>query len=348
MTRLRALFRFAGRWLGPALILLAALLFFFPPMPFADASRSPALAGAIVSAIAWFFARPPNQQRNRRLLATCALTAFAFYGWRLVEERRGYHEEIVSFDNRGAQLVGTLYLPDRPGKVPGMVWLPGSGATPRSFYRGYAAHFAQAGYAVLVYDLRGVGDSSGLREAKSFLDADKNLELSASDASKALSVLAARPEVRAEAAGFTGLSIGGFIAPRAAEINGNAAFLLVITSPATTLFQLMHFQNCTLRVNPCTSPEQVTAEANRARIPDFDPMPSLRALNIPGLWVMGDQDSRVPNTATARNLDELRKVGKPYQYHLIPGAWHGMVVGPKTLVLDTMDTWLAQVTAQKP
>ena len=76
-------------------------------------------------------------------------------------------------------------------------------------------------------------------------------------------------------------------------------------------------------------------------------MPSLYALNIPGLWVMGDRDSLVPNSASFRNLESLRQLGKPYQYRLIPGAWHVMIVGPKAVVLGTIDTWLAQVTAIK-
>ena len=52
-AKLWAMIKFAGCWLGPALIFLAALLFLFPPMPFADPSRLAALAGAVVAAIAF-------------------------------------------------------------------------------------------------------------------------------------------------------------------------------------------------------------------------------------------------------------------------------------------------------
>jgi uncharacterized protein len=338
MRRVWDTLRFAGCWLGPVLILLAAFLVVFPPMPFADPARSAALAGSVVTVIACIFMRAPERQRSRRILAACALFAFAFTGWRYWEERSGYHEEIVSFDNRGAHLVGTLYLPDRPSKVPGLVFLPGSGATPRNLFRGYAAHFAQAGYAVLVYDKRGVGASSGRNEAKCLLCVDKDLELLASDASAGLSLLTSRPEVRGEAAGFAGLSEGGLFAPRAAALNGHSAFMLIISGSTTTLYEIVHFQNPS---------DQALAEARRAGLADFDPMPSLHALDIPGLWVMGDRDSLVPNKASARNLESLRQLGKPYQYRIIPGAWHGMIVGPKAVVLDTIDKWLAQVTAVK-
>lgn len=331
-----------GRWLGPVLLLLAAWLFVFPPMPFGNAASTVAPAGAIISVIAWFFARGPERRRDRWILATGALVGLTYFGWSSWDERRGYTQEIVSFNNRGAHLVGTLYIPDRHGKVPGMVFLPGSGGVPRHFYRSYATHFAQAGYAVLLYDKRGVGDSSGVREGKGILGGHKDMGLLASDAAAALALLAARPEVRTDALGIAGVSEGGLIAPQAAAINGHVAFMLNLTSPTTTLFQGMKFQNASHNGG-----EQQLAEAERWFGKDYDPMPSLRALGVPGLWLMADGDTMIPNRASIRNLDSLRKLGKPYEYRVIPGAWHGLVFGPKALVLDTIDTWLARVTTEK-
>jgi dienelactone hydrolase len=337
MGRVWGALKFVGRWLGPMLILLAAgLVLFPPPMPFADPAKSAALVGAIFTAVACIFIRAPEQRRLRRIFVICALAAFAFTGWRYWEAARGYHKEIVHFDNRGAHLKGTLYLPDRAGKVPAMVLLTGSGLTPRFLYQDYAVHFAQAGYAVLLYDKRGVGESSGEKQAACFLCADKDLELLASDAAAGLSFLSARREVREEAVGFTGLSEGGLVAPRAAVLNGHAAFMLMITSPTTTLYDIANFQSPTGQ-----------AELQRTGIKDFDPMPSLNALDIPALWVMAGNDTLTPNSASIRNLENLRQLGKPNRYRVIPGAWHALFIAPKADVLDTMDGWLTQVTEVK-
>lgn len=341
----KAILGFIGRWLGPALIVFAAYSFFFPLGAFGDGSLAPAIAGAVVAAIACIFMRAPVRQSHRKILAVAAVAAFAFACWRYWEGTRGYHEEIVSFDNRGVRLVGTLYLPDRPGKVPGIVFLPGSGATPRGFLRPYTVHLAQAGYAVLIYDKRGVGDSSGKREAKGFFSVHRDLEALASDASAGLSFLAARPEVRSDAVGFTGLSEGGFIAPRAAVLNGHAAFMLILTSPTTSLYQTVVYQDVTR--DRGKSAEQSLAEAKRWFGKDFDPMVSLRALEIPGLWLFASEDTLEPNAASIRNLRGLQQLGKPYEYRVIPGAWHGLVIGPKAPVEDTIGTWLAKVAAQK-
>lgn len=66
-------------------------------------------------------------------------------------------------------------------------------------------------------------------------------------------------------------------------------------------------------------------------------MPSLHALNIPGLWVMADGDTLVPNKASIRDLESLRQLGKSYEYRIICGAWHGLFFGPRKLVLNTID-----------
>ena len=167
------------------------------------------------------------------------------------------------------------------------------------------------------------------------------MALLASDAAAALTLLASRAEVRREMLGIGGVSEGGLIAPQAAALNGHAAFTLNLTSFTTTLFEAMTYQNASHNGSA-----QQLAGAKRWFGKDYDPMPSLRALSVPGFWLMADGDTMVPNRASIRNLESLRKLGKPYQYRVIPGAWHGLVFGPKALVLDTIDTWLAQVTAE--
>lgn len=335
-----AALKLAARWVGPALILLAVYLFAFPPMPFVDASQGTAVTGGIATGIACAFMRAPKLRRHRRVMAITALMAVMFSGWRYWELRRGYHEEAVSFYNRGARLVGTLYVPDGHRKRTGIVFLTGSGAIPRGWFRGYVSHFARAGYVVLIYDKRGAGDSSGRYQAGSYFDLSWNLGLLADDAAAAAAFLARRPEVRSDSVGFVGLSEGGIIAPRAAELNGKTRFLLVITSTATSVYRHGVFQ----LANQGIPKEQAQVEVERYFKSDFDPGPSLGALNIPGLWVLGELDRRDPNAETIQIIDRFRQAGKPYDHRTIPGAWHGLFVGPKAQTLATIDHWLASST----
>src|SRR5688500_10707781 len=55
-----------------------------------------------------------------------------------------------------------------------------------------------------------------------------------------------------------------------------------------------------------------------------DPMPALRALDVPQLWVLGEDDLDAPSAETARLLGELAAAGKPISIAMFPGAEHGM------------------------
>jgi hypothetical protein len=56
----------------------------------------------------------------------------------------------------------------------------------------------------------------------------------------------------------------------------------------------------------------------------YDPMPALRALDVPQLWVLGEDDLDAPSAETARLLGELAAAGKPVVVAMFPGAEHGM------------------------
>jgi uncharacterized protein len=374
MRGLWAGLKFCGRWLGPALIVLAVWLILFPFSPFLDVSGLVALCGGIISTIAWVSGRKSDRMRSRRLIATAAVIGLTYFGFSSWNGQRGYHTETVSFDNRGARLVGTLYLPDRPGKHPGIVWVHGGGPGTRQQFSPFATHFARTGYATVIFDKRGIGDSTGHYEPATVRS--DNLDLLASDASAALSLLAKRPEVRADMTGFVGASAGGWVTAKAAVLNNHAAFMLLLSGATYSTHSHIRYEALHLfhgrvpgsalsqtsisaglksfgrgDVPDGMSPDQAADAAQEIKIdppfPDYDPMVDLRKLNIPGLWLVGDKDWTIPSGPTKRNIEKLRRAGKPYEYRDIPGGHHAFVIGPKRLVLDTMDNWLARVTANR-
>jgi len=109
----------------------------------------------------------PEQMRGRKvirlfgltLLATvaCVTVAAVFYlrlPW--------ITTETIRFDNDDVTLVGTLALPRwHDGPYPAAVIVHGSGAYPRWVHWLQAKQLVPHGMAVLIYDKRGVGDSSG-------------------------------------------------------------------------------------------------------------------------------------------------------------------------------------------
>ena len=56
----------------------------------------------------------------------------------------------------------------------------------------------------------------------------------------------------------------------------------------------------------------------------YDPMPTLRAVKTPQLWILGEDDLEAPSAETSRRLKALGAEGHPITLALYPGAEHGM------------------------
>lgn len=71
-------------------------------------------------------------------------------------------EQGVSFFSQGDQISGLLRLPETDGPYPGIVQGPGwLGLKDASLYTAYHRALTDAGFAVLIFDYRGFGDSGG-------------------------------------------------------------------------------------------------------------------------------------------------------------------------------------------
>jgi pimeloyl-ACP methyl ester carboxylesterase len=56
----------------------------------------------------------------------------------------------------------------------------------------------------------------------------------------------------------------------------------------------------------------------------YDPMPTLRAVTAPQLWILGEDDLEAPSAETSRRIKTLIAEGRPITLALYPGAEHGM------------------------
>jgi pimeloyl-ACP methyl ester carboxylesterase len=56
----------------------------------------------------------------------------------------------------------------------------------------------------------------------------------------------------------------------------------------------------------------------------YDPMPTLRAVEAPQLWILGEDDLEAPSAETSRRIKMLITEGKPITLALFPHAEHGM------------------------
>jgi len=56
----------------------------------------------------------------------------------------------------------------------------------------------------------------------------------------------------------------------------------------------------------------------------YDPMPTLRTIKTPQLWILGENDLEAPSAETSRRLRTLIDAGQPVTLVINPGAEHGM------------------------
>lgn len=156
-----------------------------------------------------------------------------------------YRSEEVRFANPradGVTLAGTLTLPEGRGPFPAAILVSGSGPQDRDEtllgHRPFAVladHLTRAGIAVLRYDDRGVGASTGAHGGATSADF-------ATDADAAFAFLRSRPEIDAHKIGFVGHSEGGLIGPLAAADNRDVAYLVLLAGPGTAAPRLMESQ----------------------------------------------------------------------------------------------------------
>jgi len=144
---------------------------------------------------------------------------------RTILPRPPYATRRVHFMSGDVELGGTVYRPPAdPHTLPGVVILQGSSANLRYEYRFYADHFARAGFAVLVFDKRGHGESEGDYGAATYDDLVR-------DAAAALARLRAEPQVAPARVGLWGLSQGAMLAPMVAAHAESLAFVVAVSAP---------------------------------------------------------------------------------------------------------------------
>jgi pimeloyl-ACP methyl ester carboxylesterase len=147
-----------------------------------------------------------------------------------------YKEQIVSFENSvdKVTLAGTLTIPDSPGPFPAVLLISGSGPNDRDqliwghrVFLVLADYLTRQGFAVLRYDDRGVGRSTGDYDKGTFDDFKK-------DALAGVEYLKTRQEIHAEKIGFIGHSEGAVIGPLAAGESSDVAFMVLMAAPGLT------------------------------------------------------------------------------------------------------------------
>jgi dipeptidyl aminopeptidase/acylaminoacyl peptidase len=242
---------------------------------------------------------------------------------------------------------------------PAMVFLHGSQAEGRWASRYLAHRFAERGFAALIFDKRGVGESSGDWRTAGFDDL-------ANDGAAAFAALAAHNGVDPHRIGVFGHSQGGSIAPLVAQ-RTQAKFVIGSAAPGVSpaACEIYSVGNA-IGVSTLTGDDRADAEAFvrqivavgyegrpygdltamaqrfedrpwffqpppaddyywsfARRIAAFDPVAAWSRVRSPVLLLYGSNDERVPPVPSAETISRvLRRAGAPVTVRMYEGADH--------------------------
>ena len=140
-----------------------------------------------------------------------------------------YLEEEVAFKSGRILLAGTLTVPKDDNKYPAIILLTGSGPQNRDedifgfkIFQKIADYLTRKGIAVLRYDDRGVGGSTGNTMQSTTEDF-------ADDALAAVEFLKKQKNIDQKKIGFLGHSEGGIIAPLASSNSNDISFMVLVS-----------------------------------------------------------------------------------------------------------------------
>lgn len=227
-----------------------------------------------------------------------------------------YHSEEVSISDPapGVTLAGTLTLPRGAGPFPAVVLVTGSGPQDRDEtvmghkpFLVLSDYLTRHGIAVLRYDDRGVGESTGDFAAATTEDFT-------TDALAAVSYLKTRPRIASDKIGILGHSEGGLVAPLGAVRSSRVAFIVLLAAPGLPGARILEEQgeligralgtpDSILALNRCT-------QARLAKIIANEPDPAKAAPRLRD--VLEEARAQLPADAEPSVEGTVRQVNSPW------------------------------------
>lgn len=221
----------------------------------------------------------------------------------------------VTIDTGAVTLAGTLLTPLGETPAPAVILIPGSGAATRdgswNMYRKIGEDLVQRGSAVLLYDKRGVGDSTGDWESETF-------DERAQDVAAMVAYLQSREEIDASQIGLVGHSQGAYIAPLVvAKYSSDVKFVVLLAGSGEKVWnQILTNERAESLGNGLSEDEvqarvadlegqlkflqkvQAPCRALKAHylcfVLDHDPTLALETLTVPTLALYAELDTQVP------------------------------------------------------
>jgi dipeptidyl aminopeptidase/acylaminoacyl peptidase len=223
--------------------------------------------------------------------------------------------------------VELAYVIDRPagnGPHPAIVIGHGSGRVRKEDQGELASRFLSAGFAVLRYDKRGVGESGGVYSGVGTSNSATMIPVLAGDMAAAAKHLRALPGIDGQRVGLAGGSQAGWIIPVALTLAPETKFAVIFSGPTVSVGLEIYYSD--LAEQGTMSPADAEAKLAEYRgAHGFEPLPYLERVDVPVLWLFGGADRSIPTKRSVEILEGLvRSAGKRFTWFVYPGVDHDL------------------------
>ncbi|GBF24978.1 hypothetical protein MnTg02_00005 [bacterium MnTg02] len=253
----------------------------------------------------------------------------------------------VLINSDGVQIGASYYVPQGLAEpLPAVVIVHGSSPSTRNDVAFFTRMCLNLGFAVLAYDKRGVGESTGKFRPFDVKESKDIFEELAADTQAAIRWLITQREVDSTRIGLVGGSQAGWIMPLAATNLDIVRFMVIFAGTPVSAGEEAHHGRLTGdgggKGLPVEEADRLLAQYEGPK--GFDPRPILLRATAKMLWIFGTKDIVIPTNASIAELERIiEKDNSNHEIHIIEGANHNFVdiaTGEPSPTHSIVSSWL--------
>ena len=224
------------------------------------------------------------------------------------------------FQSGDIRLYYAFDLPEGVERPPLMVLSHGSGLVTTAANAKYARPLVQRGFAVFRFDKRGVGKSGG-EYSKDF----DHMTVLAGDMVAAVDFIKGDPRIDPSRIGLMGQSQAGWVIPETAVRSPEVSFIILTSGPTVTGQQANYWDQIADDESLSISELEAIFDEFDASDGNLNQRSNLEQLQVPGLWLYGEEDRIIPAGPSASIIEEVvTRLAKPFMVVIFPGAGHSI------------------------
>ncbi len=284
-----------------------------------------------------------------------SIAAFFISSCAAAQAAPDYIEKRVVIDAGDVTLAASYYRPEGAnGDLPAIVTAHGSAPSTRDGVAFYTHRALEMGFAVLSFDKRGTGKSTGEYEPFNVADSPRVFNSLAMDVVWSVRWIAKQDGIDENRLGLFGGSQAGWIMPFAASLEPKIKFIIIGEgNPVTAGEEAVHGNYLVDQTGSEGGADFATVAKADAALeaydgePGFDPAPALKTLDIPILWIFGMRDSVIPVIPSLARLEKLIQSGKTnndvHVFAFGDHSFNNVATGGRYDINAVIDPWLKEV-----